>query len=97
MTAPRRWFARVAKTRLQLEKRPQTVQEGGFVFAFFSLVLAVGNRLFQNSFSFHFPVGEQFAEPFQAIGRSAKHLCHYWLADLHDLAIGFGAHCRRSA
>jgi hypothetical protein len=32
---------------LQFKKDPQTVQERGLVFALFSLVLAVGNRLFQ--------------------------------------------------
>ena len=32
---------------LQFKEDPQTVQEGGLVFALFSLVLAVGNRLFQ--------------------------------------------------
>ena len=32
---------------LQFKKGPQTVQERGLVFTFFSLVLAVGDRLFQ--------------------------------------------------
>ena len=32
---------------LQFKKGPQTVQEGGLVFAFSSLVLTVGDRLFQ--------------------------------------------------
>jgi len=36
----------VAKGPLQLEKGSQTVQEGGLVFALFSLVLPVGSRLF---------------------------------------------------
>jgi hypothetical protein len=39
--------APLAGKKLQFKKGPQTVQEGGPIFAFLSLVLAVGNRFFQ--------------------------------------------------
>jgi hypothetical protein len=44
---PRAYALSGSRRPLQFEKGPQTVQEGGLVFALFSIVLAVGSRLFQ--------------------------------------------------